>query len=552
MYSDLMHGYYDARAGIQMSPSIRHFPHSAYNTENVEPVFESDFNDIYSPYPYAKDDMKIPLYGTDTIFEESSPTDTATSGITSKKFVTDDNWFTPYAYHNEMYTDVDPAINPTSISYHPNQEIVLRPSLPRHSSTKAAHSNTPDSQELPIFDPSLSTVAEEVEYYNFPQASRYPSSTSNWVNRHTPSLMNNRTAGSSCPQASSNQYLAGHGSTLPTNPASPMHVVIDTSAHQPSHYKQDLEPRSSVGSSIAEMKSHYNRDRLLGTVEKVRSTSSRSKRPGSFASANSLTSQFSPAPQYGSGYQYSPFYEPEPERYPELTSPVYYNNNNNRHSLTSQQGGQSPTRHLPLTRESSRQTTSCLTSGLGTTWSQSKMDSSTQTRQPYQSPLQWNSTLPHHDISEEPPLPPYYRYFGLYARPTTPSQDEQLSWRRYNSQHYIPSPDGGKSSRHDLDTKITGAASDSVDENYEFDPILIDSEPQDFFHIHDDMIKDGTSSSDSQEMHRPPLYAEKRLMSPVSEQSRFEQLKKEYLTFRERQNQLVRQLSAHRLESDIL
>lgn len=509
-YNGLMHGYYDARTGTQISPSIRNYLYSGVEADNIDGFFENELYDLQPPYPFTtKDETDIPPYEDDATFDESHlPPDATHNG-----------WFTPYAYPNE---NVHKPISSLDLTYNREQEILLKPSLPRHSSMKPSAGLQEEMDDMP-FDPSLSTVREtdtpyhqEVEYYNFPQSSvRNPSYTSS--------------------HKQNGSAVHSHNNSYRSN-LSPVHVVVDPYIRQYPITQQNLDFRGSNSSSINDIHPHYNRDRLLGTVDRVRNNS-RAVRNGSYVSAHS---QHSPPTH---PYRYSPFLEQEPERYPELTSPTYYNRNNNRSALPplSRQRSTSPRQAL------SQQTASYQTSGLGTTWSNSRIDNSTQTSRPL---LSSSSGHWEYDISNN--HTPNYRYFGLYARPKTPSYCEPIqevpSWSRYNSQHYVPSE------KQPAKPQVSRSASDSVDENYEFDPVLIDAEPQDFFHTQHDDYYYPSQNNDSSHFpyRRPPLYAEQRQNSHDSEAQRFEKLRQEYLSFREQQNQAMKHVRLQRLESDIL
>ena len=587
-YNGLMHGYYDARAGVQMSPSIRNYPYSGLLVEDVPEGYLANYPQEMQQAPYFADS------GYQYNHPDATTNQQTDLHINSQPLQSnaenDISWFAPYAQTNA--SDPNSPLSPIKVLTEPNQEVVLKPSLPRHSSMKQAMSPfTSGEEQAAPFDPSLSTVREVdtpvfEDYYNLPLQEESPEhSTRNWVKEQSPELY----AGSK----PTDQHR-GYGDQ---SAMSPVHVMVDPYLRRNPVNKPDLEHRSSVGSSVQEMKTHYNRDRLLGTVEKVRSNSSRSRRPGSLASANSYNSQMSPlspATNGGPRYRYSPFLELEPERYPELTSPVYYNNNNNRNSYNARHHSPQHTYLLSPSHQNSgfnstrrdyvnsypsqsgpglyrgpsslsRQASSRQTSGLGASISQSRINSSVLTGRPS---MEITPNYEHENSARN------CRYFGLYATPTPPQQlwrpeSYNNTWNQYNPQHYIPpssdtasnSSSRGKRGR----SKISRAPpSDSVDENYEFDPILIDSEPQDFFHIHEDNLSPQFRSQSNRldsdivmyDIPRRPLYAEQSPTVVNPESHRFEKLRNEYLMYREHQQEAISPSShhprLHRLESDIL
>lgn len=588
-YNGLLHGYYDARTGTHISPSVVHYPHSGaeigdttdgqttINTTNRSRNYRTapsprhrTLNNLpssHSPYPiYANHAMVV--------------------------HNTDSSWFTPHSQPQSALNEHTSTLSPISLSYDREQEIVLKPSLQRHSSMKPSIQVPADDVDIP-FDPQLSVVRESSETntpvdtvnYDFRNANEYPF-TSGWVESQTQPYNSRRSYQGHSNTVRQRAYdpptrgrgyhtLAPHaeprGSLYPPHPQAPRHV---------------LERGSSVSSSVNEMRAHqYNRDRLLGTVERVRSTSSRSRRPGSLASLSS--EQHSPRVNR---YVHSPVPPPYQltERYPELVSPVYYNNNNNRQHSESIPSPRRPNYHPPRnqsynatsphyenlglltsteyrapafvrhdTPDPSRITSSAnVTSGLGSTWSPSRLDSSIKRSRPSLS----SAPTPHeYDISSEtspaalPQFPPSNdRYYGEYTKSrhknSLPSQHNQ-----WNQGYRQPHNNTHKAAFTDTQRThlLNIAPSDSVDENYEFDPILIDSEPQDFFHIHEVDPPNREHNSSSQGFPRLSLYAE-RTTSPASRDAqRFDRLRNEYHSFKERQGSSNR-LTLSRLESEIL
>ncbi|XP_067928805.1 uncharacterized protein [Watersipora subatra] len=578
-YNGLLHGYYDARTGTQISPSIVNYPHSG-----IEIGYTTDgntSNDTAGRRNHTKDRQKP----TNQTKNESQPI--YANHLMTSRGASNSNWFAPHQECQER------SSSPISLSYDREQEIVLKPSLPRHSSMKPSVQVPGNDEEMP-FDPHLSIIRENsviapddpLEYDSL-SAEEYPY-TNGWVESQARSnLYNNRQTN----QQRSNTlretvpepiYRPRGYYTLTTNDLDSVSPHI----HRLGRFAQDRD--SSISSSVNEMRTHYNRERLLGTVERVRSTSSRSRRPGSFASHSS--DQLSPR------YAHSPLPPPYPltECYPELVSPVYYNNNNNRQSESAPSYSNrsshnlSPAPHyenssllksmqyhrpLPTSRpmhEMSRLGSSGNgTSGFGSSWSQSHNEGHQRRSRP-----SWSrSSVPtpyEYDIScESSPavtLPEFSNasnnHFGLYARPklTTPHISQrvpQFYHNRDKKTSYDPSfiannyySHTHKSSQVPVQAGYKAplqAPSDSVDENYEFDPILIDSEPHDFFHVQYENVPDATSDESSQTLQRPSLYAEQSTPPASSTSQRFNRLRNEFYTYKDRQR------SPHyRLESAIL
>lgn len=596
-YNGLLHGYYDARTGTQMSPSVINYPVSVVGAS--ETTDDTPGRNRFRPTNNFKARPKAT--------NESHPI-YANHPMLSHDHSADPNWFTPHFRPQNTPNDHTSTISPISLSYDREQEIVLKPTMPRHSSMKPSI-QVPADDVHPPFDPGLSVVREnsissavdQVEY-DFSNANEYPY-TNGWVE-------------SQAPPFHSRQSLQSHSNTYRQNDQEHpskirgYHTLAPNSRVAFYPTQQSMVPRnitrdrgSSVSSSVNEIRAHYNRDRLLGTVERVRSTSSRSRRPGSFASLSS--EQLSPQLN---GYVHSPLPPPYhlTECYPELVSPVYYNNNNNRHSDPSAPAGGNyqPPRsssyiatsphyensglltstnyrapafpHPNIADQSSKLGSSAnVTSGLGSSWSQSRIEGNQRRARPSWS----HSSAPtpyEYDIScESSPaviLPQFSstsnsRYFGLYAQPKyVNSQTSQMSqsWKtRYHPKaSYDPSFITSNYNQPPMKTftprssrkQTMHAPSDSVDENYEFDPILIDSEPQDFFHINSVDMPEAveSESSSSQGMRRLSLYAEQPTPPATRNSQRFSRLRDEYNTFRERQSSASQPMALSRLESDIL
>lgn len=641
----LLHGYYDARTGTQLSPSIINYPHSGLEAGDTTDGGQSSsgtfirHKDLYNNNNLTLNSAK----SRQTRMSNRLPSRNESQSQHSKYSTTSYNpatssdpyWFTPYSSsfyqntlnNNELTSTLSP---PISMSYDRDQEIVLKPSLPRHSSMRPSIQVPADDDDMP-FDPSLSTVKEDSlgspalplhhtyqpdkrnEYIN---ANEYPY-TSGWVESQTASPYNNRTPYSGYYNTAYHQGLhddvihsRGYHTMAPNveirQPGRPVYH------HQPVYVRQAVPPpASSIGSSVNEMRAHYNREKLLGTVERVRSGSSRGRRAESFASLSS--EQLSPQGAKYASSALPPAYQPS-EHYPELVSPVYYNNNNNRSndgmnnispvrrpSLRSRHtsperpfysgGHPSPyynnsglltsTNYNPPTVRTSmdpsqQASSSNMTSGLGSSWSQSRLDG----RRARPSWSQSSAPTPfEYDMScESSPvvvLPQFtsHSYIGLYGKPkyttarartsqirhpqwslshqSKTSYDPTLSLNGYNHQQYQPS--------HSMEPKLILQAtpSDSVDENYEFDPVLTELEPQDFFHI--DSVNDmpETVESETTSSQRASLYAEQQHTPHTpsgADSQRFNRLRHEYYDFIERQNSTSarRRKSLTRLESDIL
>lgn len=634
----LLHGYYDARTGTQLSPSIINYPHSGLEASDTPDVLSSDngtfirhrdvYNNNVTVHSLKSRQSRLPS-------QQRLPSRHESHSMHSKHSSTiptgsDPYWFTPHTpyYQNTYHSTNEPMSTlspPVSISYDRERELVLKPSLPRHSSMRPSIQVPADDDDLPPFDPSLSTVKEDSitsplplsqsqQQTNYYYVNDYPY-TNGWVESqsHTqPYNYNNSVPG----QGFYNTYHQDNAAFVPPNRGyhtMTPHVMV----RQPQGMlvrQAAPQTASSISSSMAEMRTHqYNRDRLLGTVERVRSGSLRSRRAESRASLSS--EQNSPRPNRYMHSPLPPAYQPK-EYYPELVSPVYYNNNNNRSHdrpnspppattlneeedyiapTDNYQSGSHPypfytnsglltsTSYNPPsvpTRSSidpSQQASSSnITSGLGSSWSQSRQES----RRLRPSWSHSSAPTPYeYDISCECSpavvLPRFSTasYIGLYGRPkqhsannkkASPSQTWRQDWSkdnqsktsydpsfllsRYNQQQYRPS--------HQAASKLPQPApSDSVDENYEFDPILIDTEPQDFFHIGSLTDMPDSLESETTSSQRASLYAEQQQPTPYSpgaDSQRFARLRHEYYDFIGRQNTASNGLPTSRLESDIL
>jgi len=590
-YNGLLHGYYDARTGTQIPHHLRNYSHSGL--ENSDVADGNLLNNLPSHhYPHTVTTEKVwpipqprfsryhtephPIYANQAVLKHNA----------------ESSWFTPHFHPSNTFKAHSSTMSPISLSYDRDQEIVLKPSLPRQSSMKPQTQVAADKDML--FDANLSIVKEGSlgtsagEDYDFRNANEYPY-TNGWVESQLPAF-NDR------------QHFSGHTNTLRRHITEPAHklrgyhtLASNSMPKGPSYHpfasRHTVDKGSSISSSINEMKAHYSRDKLVGTIEKVRSTGSRSRKPDSFGSLSS--GQSSPQPNTYINSPLPPPYQIA-ECYPELVSPVYYNNNNNR-----QPDAYSPKKgnvHLPKNQSYQIKTSGLLTpttykspefthydskflpstnrhSSLSNAWSQLRVDNKQNTTRPSWS--QSSAPTPfEYDIScESSPavqLPQFTsknaQILSLYSNPQSafnqpikqsePSSSQQVSktsydpsflLNRYSQQQYQPGPLTPPSSK-----LTTWAPSDSVDENYEFDPVLIDSEPQDFFHIHNVGMPEPaeTDSNSSQGVKKPSLYAEKRSPLISDNSQRFHRLRDEYNTYK--QNSANQQLTLSRLESDIL
>ena len=602
-YNGLLHGYYDARTGTQISPSVVHYPHSGIEVSDTTDGHTSNDSAPRQHYQ-ASYNTKERTKPTKRLLVRNESQPIYANHLMVSSYGANSNWFTPHS-HNHIERHAS-TLSPISLSYDREQEIVLKPSLPRHSSMKPSiHVPADDEDEVP-FDAQLSVIRESdgtntaigpVDY-SFHKSEEDPY-TNGWVQSQT-TPFNSRTfhqqrSNTLHSNVSDHSVRARGYHTLTTNdlPRNP------SSSQQPAAMRQIRERGSSISSSVNEMRTHYNRDRLLGTVERVRSTSSRSRRPGSFASVSS--GQLSPQPPHG--YVHSPLPPPYQltECYPELVSPVYYNNNNNRQSesvqtqrsFTSRNRSHEPPSpryensglltstkyHGPSfsgyeSSEPSRlMTSSNITSGLGSAWSQSHLDGNHRRSRPSwsrssaQTPYEYDISCESSPAAVLPRLSNgKSRHFGLYAKPKYTNHTSHTTSSGWNTRHhqtsYDPSFLSDNYSTHLYHTnQLTPpshklpmqAPSDSVDENYEFDPILIDSEPQDFFHVQtESIIEEAAEPTSSHTPYRPSLYAEQRTPPVSSNTQRFNRLRNEFNTYREWQKHASNRMALSHLESDIL
>ena len=640
----LLHGYYDARTGTQLSPSIINYPHSGFEASDTPDGGQSSDNgtfirhrDVYnnnltinslkSRQSRLSTPQRLPSrHESHSIHSKHSSSNIARGS--------DPYWFTPHTpyYQNTYHSNNAPTSTlspPVSVVQDKGHEVLLKPSLPRQSSMKPSIQvpADDDDEDMPPFDPSLSTVREDSAItpmpHNFSQSQHQITNheygtespyTNGWVasQSQTQPYNYNRTPQN---QGFYNTYRQGvEDNRTQSRGYHTMAPQVMIRQPQAMLVRQAVpQAASSVSSSVAEMRTHqYNRDRLLGTVERVRHGSSRSRRPESRASLSS--EQFSPQ---ANRYMHSPLppaYQPR-EYYPELVSPVYYNNNNNRshdgkhHSPPTKpynggaakeyqppptDGYQSGSHPYPFytnsglltstaynppsvpTRDSLEPSqpasTSNLTSGLGSSLSQSRRSRPSWSHSSAPTPYEYDMSC---ESSPAVVLPSFTTdsYIGLYSRPrrdtagnnqasTSQNRHQDLSsvhqsktsydpsylLHRYNDKQYRPS--------HQPKPPAP-AASDSVDENYEFDPILIDTEPQDFFHI--DSVNNMPETVESEETtssQRASLYAEQQPTpySPGADSQRFARLRHEYYDFIGRQHSAPNppHLSVCRLQSDIL
>jgi len=511
-HSDTLQGYYDARTGTQLS----HIDRDLGDTTDGQTTLGGR-SELYPP-----DKRQPNYYPTDLVLDDDM------FGYESQFYgqEVEGGWFTPHTDpYNQSIHDPTSPLSPIQI-HNMDEEILLRPSLPRHSSMKPAY-----QAEIPAFDPSLSTVRET--------SVDLPYETDEDGRTYGYPVWGDSYYGSHARQLRPGSYDQRPFYTRSPPPSLPRYTAPRPTALIIPSRKEDQ--RSSISSSIAEMRSHYNREQLLGTVEKVRNVSSRSKRrPDSYASGSSYPSQCSPQhnPHSPRGPQHNPHSPRGPQ--PKLQSPrgplspllVSNNNNGHRGLLTMASSFKRPS----VAEDASRNSLSNVTSGFNSAnWSNLSQRTQRQT------PL----TPYEYDISGSPSveLPRFHNRF--YQDKISYAYHTPAIETRYNSQHYVK-PAANDRYKHQY---IQRTPSDSVDENYEFDPVLIEVEPQDFFHIQDIQMPESVESESQASIKRPPLYAEKS--QHVSTPDRFARLRQEYKTYLDKQNQELA-VHPHHLESEIL